>query len=118
MPLCRSHSRSSVKFPISKVCCVVALMAIALTETTLTGSSAARGRSGLIAPAQIGEPVPAGSGLIARFDNDGLLTIPTGGTVNSSVTVSQVSGPIVKVSVSLYLTYTYDPSLAISLIGP
>lgn len=117
-PLHRRRHGSATRLLVSKVWRVIALLAMALTETTATGSTAAHGKSGVIAPAQVREPVPTGSSLVATYDNNTTLTILDVKTVESSIVASQLSGPIVKVSVSIYLTHTYDSDLTISLISP
>jgi autotransporter-associated beta strand protein len=55
-----------------------------------------------------------------RYDVTGNVSIPDVGTVESTNTVSGwVSGPVMKVAASLYITHPYDGDLTnISLIGP
>jgi subtilisin-like proprotein convertase family protein len=52
------------------------------------------------------------------FDNITPLGIPDNTTVESSLTVSGLTTPITNLTVSLYLTHTFDADLTISLIGP
>ena len=54
-----------------------------------------------------------------RYDMTGNVSIPDVGTVESTNVVSGFSGPLEKVTVSLYLTHQYDSDLTnISLIAP
>ena len=46
------------------------------------------------------------------------MPIPDNTTVDSTLTVSGLAQPITNVSVSFYLTHTFDADLTISLIGP
>ena len=65
--------------------------------------------------------LPSGSGVGAAtaFDStDVTKTIPTVGTINSVNTVSGLSGAIGKVTLSVYLTHTWDADLVLSLIAP
>ena len=52
------------------------------------------------------------------FNQNTPLTLPDNSTVESSLTVSGLTQPIANISVSLYLTHTFDSDLAISLVGP
>ena len=59
------------------------------------------------------------SGAPNRYDNSVATSIPDVGSIDSTNTVSGFAGPVMKVTVSLYLTHTYDQDLTnISLIGP
>jgi hypothetical protein len=52
------------------------------------------------------------------FDNVTPLGIPDNTTVESSISVAGVVGPLSNVSVSFYATHTFDADLTISLVGP
>ena len=52
------------------------------------------------------------------FDNVTTLGIPDSTTVESALSLSGLSGRISHVSVSFYLTHTFDADLTISLVGP
>jgi Proprotein convertase P-domain len=54
----------------------------------------------------------------ARFDNNQALTIPDSGSVTSSINVSNVTGLIAKVTVSILVTHPYDEDLSIVLVAP
>jgi subtilisin-like proprotein convertase family protein len=61
------------------------------------------------------------SGAAAAMDfvsTDVPKAIPDLSTVESAVTVSGIAGPIDKVTVSFYLTHTFDADLDIFLVGP
>jgi len=53
-----------------------------------------------------------------QFDGVGGVPIPDNGATNSSVVVSNVTGAIGKVTVSVFITHTFDSDLKISLISP
>jgi subtilisin-like proprotein convertase family protein len=52
------------------------------------------------------------------FDNVATLAIPDNTTVESAIALSGLSGRIRHVSVSFYLTHTFDADLTISLVSP
>jgi subtilisin-like proprotein convertase family protein len=52
------------------------------------------------------------------FDNVTPLALADPGTVESSLVVSSLAGPISNVTVSLHVTHTWDDDLLISLVGP
>ena len=54
----------------------------------------------------------------ATFTNSTPTPIADNGTTNIPLTVSGVTGPIGDVTVSLYITHTFDADLDINLIGP
>jgi subtilisin-like proprotein convertase family protein len=59
------------------------------------------------------------AGLTATsFDNTTPLVIPDNTTVESSITVSGLTGSISNVTASFHLTHTFDADLVISLVGP
>ena len=53
-----------------------------------------------------------------RFDNNVSTAIPDVGTLNSTNIVAGFTGPLEKVTVSLYLTHTFDSDLNLSLVSP
>ena len=53
-----------------------------------------------------------------RFDNNVATGIPDVGSVDSTNLVAGFVGPLQKVSVSLWLTHTFDSDLSLSLISP
>ncbi|MBI1880987.1 MAG: proprotein convertase P-domain-containing protein [Chloroflexi bacterium] len=53
-----------------------------------------------------------------RFDNNTPLNIADLSTVTSTLAVSGIVSPVAQVTVSLYLTHTFDSDLNISLVGP
>jgi len=53
-----------------------------------------------------------------RYDNDSPLPIPDTNTVNSSMFVTNLSGTISNVTISLYVTHTFDGDLQMTLISP
>ena len=53
-----------------------------------------------------------------RFNNNVSTAIPDIGSIDSTNVVSAFSGPLEKVTVSLYLTHTFDSDLNLSLISP
>jgi len=61
-----------------------------------------------------------GAGTIFRVDNSGAVPIPDNNPAGaiSSVVVSNITAAVAKVTVSLYLTHTFDSDLTISLISP
>jgi autotransporter-associated beta strand protein len=63
--------------------------------------------------------LPTGSaGTAVRFNNNIVTAIPDSGSVDLPVTVSGITTPIKRVTVSLHITHTTDSDLDISLIGP
>ena len=52
------------------------------------------------------------------FDNVTPLGIPDNTTVESSITVSGVTGQITNLTAAFYITHTFDADLTISLVGP
>ena len=53
-----------------------------------------------------------------RFNNNRVTAIPDNGTVDSLISVSGITTPIKRVTVSLHITHAADSDLDISLIGP
>ena len=53
-----------------------------------------------------------------RFDNSTPVPIPALGQTNSTVVVSNIFSAINKVTVSMYVTATYDPGMTLQLIAP
>jgi len=58
------------------------------------------------------------AGAPVRFNNNVLTIIPDNGTIDIPVTVSGITTPIKRVSVSMYITHPVDSDLDISLVGP
>ena len=52
------------------------------------------------------------------YDSVGTTFIPDNATVESSINVSNITGTISNVTVSFYLTHTFDADLTITLVGP
>ena len=52
------------------------------------------------------------------FNNNTVLPLPDNSTTESSITVSGLTQPIANISVSLYLTHSFDSDPIISLVGP
>jgi subtilisin-like proprotein convertase family protein len=52
------------------------------------------------------------------FDNNVSLAIPDQATVESSITVSGVTGAITNVTASFFITHTFDDDLVLQLVGP
>ncbi|MEP6917266.1 MAG: S8 family serine peptidase, partial [Acidobacteriota bacterium] len=52
------------------------------------------------------------------YDSSGTTAIPDNTTVESTINVSGITGKISNVSVSFYLTHTFDADLTIKLVGP
>jgi hypothetical protein len=73
-------------------------------------------------PGAFAAPVTLTSGTVSpvpdRFDNTGNLAIPDVGMIDSTNTVSGFDGPIAKVTVSMFVTHTFDSDLAFELIAP
>jgi len=63
---------------------------------------------------QSGEP----SVVPSRYDNSTVTNIPDVGTVFSTNVVSGFAGPVLKVTVSMWLTHPIDSDLSLSLISP
>ena len=57
-------------------------------------------------------------GMPLRFDNSTLVPVPDLGEGDSRVVVSNITSVLGKVTVSLFLTHTYDSDLLIQLISP
>ena len=55
---------------------------------------------------------------VFRFNNSNPAAIPDVGETNSTVAVSGITAGLSKVTVSLYLTHTYDSDLVLQLISP
>jgi uncharacterized repeat protein (TIGR01451 family) len=53
-----------------------------------------------------------------RFDNDSLVTIPSPGSTNSAIVVSNISSAVNKVTVSLFVAESFDYYLNLQLIAP
>ena len=53
-----------------------------------------------------------------RFDNNSVVPIPSPGTANSAVVVSNINFAVNKVTVSLFVTENFDYSLSLELIAP
>jgi autotransporter-associated beta strand protein len=63
--------------------------------------------------------LPSGSaGSPVRFNNNNVTAIPDNGTVDSLITVSGITTPIKRVTVSLHITHGADSHLDISLVAP
>jgi autotransporter-associated beta strand protein len=63
--------------------------------------------------------LPSGSpGLAGSFSNLGIKIVPDGGSTNSTVTVSGITAPIAKVTVSMNINHSSDSDLDIFLQGP
>ncbi len=63
--------------------------------------------------------LPSGSaGSAVRFNNNIVTSIPDNGTVDSLITVSGITTPIKRVTVSLHITHAADSHLDISLVAP
>jgi uncharacterized repeat protein (TIGR01451 family) len=63
--------------------------------------------------------LPSGSpGTPVRFDNSTPTAIPILGETNSTVLVTNINAALSKVTVALFITYTYDSDLLIQLISP
>jgi len=63
--------------------------------------------------------LPSGvAGSAVRYNNNVTTTIPDGGFVDKTFTVSGITTPLKKVVVSLHITHTADSDLDLSLIGP
>ncbi|TAL00001.1 MAG: hypothetical protein EPO07_10235, partial [Verrucomicrobia bacterium] len=58
------------------------------------------------------------AGSAASFSNSGIKTVPDGGSTNSSVSVSGITAPIAKVTVSFNINHSSDSDLDIFLQGP
>jgi subtilisin-like proprotein convertase family protein len=71
----------------------------------------------MIQGGQVATVFQAGTGA-TTFNSVGTTNIPDNTTVESSITISGLTQPIVNVSASFYLTHTFDADLTISLIGP
>ncbi|MEO6235550.1 MAG: FG-GAP-like repeat-containing protein, partial [Vicinamibacterales bacterium] len=52
------------------------------------------------------------------FDSSGTTFIPDNTTVESAINVTGITGQISNVTVSFYITHTFDADLTISLVGP
>ena len=52
------------------------------------------------------------------FDSNALVALQDPGTIESSLVVSGLAGPISNVTVSLHIAHTWDEDLRISLVGP
>ena len=52
------------------------------------------------------------------FDSNAFVALQDPGTIESSLVVSGLAGPISNVTVSLHITHTWDEDLRISLVGP
>ena len=55
---------------------------------------------------------------VLRFDNSTPAFIPDMGATNSTVLVSNVTAGLSKVTVSMFITHTYDSDLLLQLISP
>ena len=53
-----------------------------------------------------------------RFDNGSVVTIPSPGSTNSTVFVSNINSALNNVTVSLFVTEDFDYGLSLELIGP
>ena len=101
---------------------------------TLT-SGAVRTGSGAVGYAVAPNPGPARTGTIVvqggnsititqsgtaptPFDSNVFVALRDPGTIESSLVVSGLAGPISNVTVSLHITHTWDEDLRISLVGP
>ena len=63
--------------------------------------------------------LPSGApGAVSSFSNLGIKLIPDGASTNSSVTVSGITAPIAKVTVSLNINHGQDSDLDLFLQGP
>jgi uncharacterized repeat protein (TIGR01451 family) len=63
--------------------------------------------------------LPTGTaGTPLRFDNNSLVPIPSPGTINSTILVSNVTSIVNKVTVSMYVAESYDYDLQLELIAP
>ena len=63
---------------------------------------------------------PAWSGPAQRYNNSNPIAIPDGnaGGVDSPIVVGDFNSSIAKVTVSVYLTHTYDRDLSLELFSP
>jgi subtilisin-like proprotein convertase family protein len=80
---------------------------------TLVVATANQGTFGIPLALNSGAPGPAFS-----FSNLGIKLVPDGGSTNSSVTVSGITTPIAKVTVSLNINHGSDSDLDLFLQGP
>src|SRR5262249_22505517 len=63
--------------------------------------------------------LPTGvAGAASSFSNLGIKIVPDAGSTNSSVTVSGITAPLAKVTVSLNINHSSDSDLDIFLQGP
>lgn len=69
-----------------------------------------------VLPLRLESGGPASS--FSRYDNSTPTVIPDPGSVDSAVTVSGFSGPLMKVEVSFHITHNAIGNLTASLIGP
>ena len=63
-------------------------------------------------------PVTESGSAATAFDQNTTVAIPDNTTVESSLAVSGLTQPIANLSVSLYLTHTFDADLTIQLVAP
>jgi subtilisin-like proprotein convertase family protein len=82
-------------------------------ELTLVVATANQGTFGIPVVLNSGVPGPATS-----YSNNGIKLIPDAGSTNSSVTVSGITAPIGKVTVSLNINHGSDSDLDLFLLGP
>jgi autotransporter-associated beta strand protein len=82
-------------------------------ELTLVVATANQGTFGIPLVLSSGVPGPASS-----FSNLGIKLVPDGGSTNSTVTVSGITAPIAKVTVSLNINHGTDSDLDLFLQGP
>jgi subtilisin-like proprotein convertase family protein len=82
-------------------------------ELTLVVATANEGTFGV--PLALNSGVP---GIGTSFSNSGIKLIPDGGSTNSTVTVSGISAPIAKVTVSLNINHGSDSDIDLFLLGP
>src|SRR5882724_8417633 len=100
---------NTTPFKLSTSASFVCGTTVGLTATITTDQGGQTGQTG----------IASGSLVATNFDStDVPKAIPDVSTVESIVNVAGITAPIAKVTVSFWVTHTFDADLAISLVGP